>query len=84
MGLTVPTSRSFAARPPRGVRRRSFPGPGTGGRGVRILVTLAELVEAIGSVTTDPAEQVLVLDHILRTRRVARGLRGVPIEEPRS
>jgi hypothetical protein len=38
-------------------------------------VTLGELVEAVASVTADPIEQVVVVDHILRTRGAGRGRR---------
>jgi hypothetical protein len=41
----------------------------------RLHVTLGELVEAVASVTADPIEQVVVVDHILRTRGAGRGRR---------
>jgi hypothetical protein len=54
--------------------RRSVPRDPSRGRlassppGTPVRVTIAELVEAVASVTADVAEQAAVVDHILRTR----------------
>jgi len=43
-------------------------------RGAPIQTTLGELVGAVASVTVDLAEQVVVVNHILRTRGTKRDL----------
>lgn len=39
--------------------------------GASLRVTVGDLVEAVASVTTDPAERAAVLEHVLRASRSA-------------